>query len=72
MAAGASPELLTAGHSEMKRRLKRAVSAPSSLPREELGRMLPGFPTKASATLGALKSDSDLLFWGHLRNLNSG
>lgn len=27
-AAGASPESLTAGHSEMKRRLKTAVSAP--------------------------------------------
>lgn len=51
-AAGAFPELLTAGHSEMKRHLKRAVSAPSLLPREELRRMLPEFPTKASATLG--------------------
>lgn len=46
-AAVASPELLMAGHPEMKRRSKRAVSAPSSLQRE----MLPEFPTKAPGSL---------------------
>lgn len=50
-AAVASPELLMAGHSEMKRRSKRAVSASSSLLREKLWLMLPEFRTKAPGTL---------------------
>lgn len=50
-AAAASPELLTAGHSDMKRRSKRAVSASSSLLREKLWLMLPEFLTKAPGTL---------------------
>lgn len=50
-AAIASPELLMAGHSEMKRRSKRAVSASSSLLREKLWLTLPEFRTKAPGTL---------------------
>lgn len=50
-AVDASPELLMAGHSEMKRRLKSAASAPPSLLRESLWLRLPEFPGKVSVTL---------------------